>query len=227
MRFFRGISVPASETKPTIAEIEKIGLVKEQGKWKTEHFHPGPLEPLFVKTDLSTEDTRPSEADKMAAVCACGDVDGASYYAWKHNKTDAHDTPILIEFEAPRSVAAIDGKDFLYTVFQMGNPETARDVLKYCFGEAILRYADKAWSSDISNFRIAMCDLATHDPLVIEAHHANQNVLAGRSRTLFRSAFTVALPVPHKEIVSVYSPAQPPNFSTPDFRFDEILRFEG
>ena len=224
MRFFRGITVPASEANSTIAEIQEIGLIKGQGKWNMEHYHPGPLEPLFVKTGLSTDDTRPSGADKVAAVCACGDVDGASYYASHHNNSGDNDTPILIEFEAPVSSIAIDGKDFLYTVFSIGDPDKARDVLKCCFGEEILRYADKAWKSEVPNYRIAMCDLAIHDPRVVEAHHENRYVLGGRSDTLFRNAFTVELPVGPEELERVHSPTKPPNLPAPDFLFSDILR---
>jgi hypothetical protein len=53
---------------------------------------------------------------------------------------------------------------------------------------------------------VAVCDLAIHDPGVIEAHHANQIVIGGRHKTIFRSAFTVALPVTVAQIVRAWLP---------------------
>ena len=70
MRFFRGIAVPSAFAEAIITVILEKGLIRDQGKWRTTHYHPGPLEPLFVKSNLSPNDTRPSDADALAAVCA-------------------------------------------------------------------------------------------------------------------------------------------------------------
>jgi hypothetical protein len=78
------------------------------------------------------------------------------------------------------------GTDFLYTVFQMGEPDRARTVLENSFGKAILRYAEKAWVSDDQRYRIALCDLAIYDPEVVQAHHTATPIIAGRYGTLFR-----------------------------------------
>lgn len=223
MRFFRGIAVPADEVESTIAGVRLQGLASGQGNWRMTHEHPGNLNVLYRKPNLSREDTRP-DTRAVAAVCACGEKLGAAYYACSHNLTSDNDTPILIEFEAPQSAAAIDGKDFLYTTFQIGDPERARHVLERSFGKAVLRYADRAWSSEDQSFRVALCDLAIHDPEVIEAHHANDVVLAGRHKTIFRSAFTVELPVPPESIINVWSPSDTPAMLSPGVRLNDILR---
>lgn len=201
--------------------IRLHGLLPGQGNWQMTHQHPGDLKALHLKPDLSVDDTR-QNTSSVAAICACGDEAGAMYYACRHNKSASSDTPIIIEFNADLSSTAIDGRDFLYTAFQMGDPPRARPVLERCFGKAIIPYADEAWSSKDSSFRIAQCDLAIHDPDVIEAHHANQLVIAGRYNTVFRSAFTITLPVNNKEIVSVSSPKSVFTVPLPDVRLSDI-----
>jgi len=223
MRFFRGITVPGHQVELIMEGIRLNGLAADQGEWRMTHEHPGNLKALNLKPDLSLNDTRLG-TKSVAAVCACGDEAGAIYYACSHNKSEKNDTPIIIEFTADRSFAAIDGKDFLYTAFQMGEPDIARPALERCFGTAILSYADRTWFSEDQSFRIAQCDLAIHDPDVIEAHHANELVLAGRYRTLFRSAFTIAHPVRPEAIVNVSSPSALFAFPRPDVRLSDILR---
>lgn len=223
MLFHRGITVPAGQRDAIIASIEKSGLAQGQGRWTMGHRHPGPLDLLLAKPDLSLEDTRPDGLEDDPAVCACGEPDGAAYYAWRHNRSSTNNTPIIITFEAPVSAVAIDGRDFLYTVFQIGNPDVAREPLVRVFGPKILHYADNAWATERSEQPIALCDLAIHDPEVIEAHHANDIVLGGRHNTVFRSAFTVSLPVGPQAIRSVEAPASPPMIPQPEIFLEDLL----
>ena len=46
---------------------------------------------------LSTKDTRSSKS--YPVVCAYGEMEGAAYYAFRHNRSGQDDTPVLIEFE--------------------------------------------------------------------------------------------------------------------------------
>ncbi|WP_191060533.1 hypothetical protein [Geminicoccus harenae] len=148
MRLFRGIAVPEDKVEQVITTIKVQGLVRGMGKnWQMEFRHPGDLDALFAKTDLSLVDTRPDGVQVDFGVCACGEEMGAAYYAWQHNRTVENTTPIIIEFDAPDDAVSIDGSDFLYTVFSLGQPELARPVLKHVFGNRILRYADRAWLS--------------------------------------------------------------------------------
>ena len=96
----------------------------------------------------------------------------------------------------------MDGRDFLYTIFQLGDPQLARPIIERIFGIAILRYIDRAWSSD-GRERIALCDLAVQDDAVVLAHAGNKTVIGGRYGTRFRSAFCVRTPVATDRIVDV------------------------
>ena len=191
MRFFRGLAVPAANVVQVLATIRNQGLGLGS-QWSFEYRHPGQLDALFARPDLSTQDTRPSDRGDPA-VCACGEEIGAAYYAWQHNRTRENDTPIIVEFEADQDTVAIDGRDFLSTVFQFGEPALARPVLARAFGNEVLPYAERAWATDNQETRIALLDLAVHDPHVVKAHHANTVVLGGRLGTVFRSAFIVKL----------------------------------
>ena len=222
MRFFRGLAVPASKAEATADAIQREGFVTRPGRWQMEHWHPGPIEALFKKPDLTLEDTRRKGAAGLPAVCGCGDEEGGAYYARRHNRGDEDDTAMMVEFEADPGSVAVDGKDCLYTVFQMGDPERARDFLGKAFGPRVLRYAEKAWGLDETLARIALCDLAIYDPEVIEAHHANKIVICGRHNTIFRSAFTVALPVAAVKIVRAWLPDIEPVLPIPAVKLGDL-----
>lgn len=213
LRLFRGLAVPAARRDEVIEKITVSGFVGGEGHWNILHQHPGDIDALFERDDLTSTITRASGATLPKVVCACGDLDGATYYACSHNRTAKDDTPIIVEFDAPLSDIAIDGRDFLYTVFQFGQLEVSREALLRSFGPRILRYADKAQATGDQSKRIALCDLAIHDPAVIEAHHGNQVVIAGRHHTVFKSAFTVVCPVGPDRISSITSPSE--RFVTP------------
>lgn len=223
MRFFRGISVPADAVASTIESIFLEGLQAGDGDWSMEHKHPGDLGLLLRNPDLSLEQTR-NHTKAVPAVCACGEETGAWFYASRHNKTSDNDTPILIEFEAIAAASAIDGKDFLYSIFQMGDAERAHPMINCCYGTSILQYAEAAWRSENQERRIALCDLAIHDRDVIRAHYANRAVLGGRYRTVFRNAFTVALPVRPENIRRVWCPRKAMAIPNPTFLFSDFLR---
>lgn len=222
MRIFRGISIPEDKVDQVLTTIKKQGLAQDRGEfWKMEFRHPGNLDTLFAKADLSLEDTRPDGAEVDPGVCACGEEAGAAYYAWQHNRKGENTTPIIMEFDVSDDVVSIDGRDFLYTVFQLGEPELARPVLGRVFGERILRYAERAWTSKEQS--VALCDLARHDPQVIKAHHSNSVVLGGRFNTVFRNAFIVKLPVESPSIVRVWSPTASPKLPIPEIMLDSLL----
>ena len=204
MRLFRGIAVPSSCAKTTIQTILNTGLLGTEGAWRMKYSHPGALDELFLKANLSISDTRDTQPGHPA-VCACGDFSGGAYYALRHNHRSQGTTPILIEFEASGTDLAVDGKDFLYKAFELKHPDPVRPVLRDAFGDPVLRYADLAWSSDCHSFRIALCDLAVYDPEVIKSHYSNQIVLGGRHGTVFRSAFLVKAPIPPSAFLNVQS----------------------
>ena len=131
------------------------------------------------------------------------DEAGASYYACWHNRSAEKDIPILITSQAEPVHAIVDGRDFLFTLFQLGDPAEARPVAERLFGPGIVRYLDRAWATDSQEQRIALCHLAVQDDAVVEAHAANQTVIAGRVGTIFRNAFLVRLPMAPERIIDV------------------------
>ena len=117
------------------------------------------LDEIWRKPTITTDDTRPkSDIPEPSWVCACGEEEGALYYACMHNRSAKDNTPILITFEADVSDAVVDGRDFLYTAFQFGDSKRARSIIERMFGPAILRYADRAWST-VGHQRIALLRL--------------------------------------------------------------------
>ena len=152
-----------------------------------------------------------------------GEPYGASYYAWQHNRSETNDAPVMIEFEAAEHLVAIDGRDFLYPIFQLGNPVRAQPLLERAYGTEVLRYARKAWASDSQEFRIAMCDLAVHDVDVIRAHYANDLILGSRYLTTFRNAFVVRLPISPNVLVRVWAPRNHVGVSSDQVNFRDLI----
>ena len=222
LRLYRGIAVPASVLCSTISSIKENGLTKGKGHWSGEQSWGLPVDVLLEKVDLNLCDTR-SESVTRPAIFASGTVESAAYYAWQHNRRSGNDTPILVEFDAAFDRITIDGKDFLYTVFQRGNPEKVRGVIEPLFGPKILTYAEAAWASDDPDRRVALCDLAGLDPDAIAAHYANRIVIGGRYNTHFENAFTVALPVQPHAIVRVWSPKSRPAWRNASVTLADIL----
>lgn len=222
MRFFRGIAVHKDNVDCVISTIERKGLVPDQGEfWRMKFQHPGDLDALLSKTDLSIADTRPEGGGINRGICACGEEVGAAYYAWQHNNKGENTTPIIVEFDVPIEVVSIDGRDFLYTVLSSGAPKVVGPVLAKVYGERILHYAERAWVDRKRS--IPLCDLACYDPEVVRAHHANTVVLGGRYGTIFRNAFIVKLPIEAASIKRVWSPTKPPVFPNPDVTFKSLL----
>lgn len=203
MRFHRGIAVPADAATKSIAAIRVLGLVSGQGWWSmVAHDLKPRLDELWRLPVVTLAATRPV-GQAPPWVCACADEAGAAYYACQHNRSTRNDTPLLITFNANAAEVIVDGRDFLYTLFQMGDPKRALPVAERLFGSAILRYLDRAWSSEDQEQRVAICDLAVQDDAVVKAHAANEAVIEGRYGTRFRNAFMVQLPVPSERIVDV------------------------
>ncbi len=222
LTFYRGLTVPEAVAETVMADIRQRGLRESGRSWSMGQQRPPDPEALFAKPDLTTEETRGDHIPREPAICACGEEDGAAHYAWRHNRSADDDTPVMIEFRAPVEDVAVDGRDFLYTAFQLEKPERARDVLAGLFGSRVLRYAERAWASKEGQHDIAMCDLAILDPDVIAAHHANRTVIGGRYRTVFRNAFTVRMPVEPPAIVRVWAPTEEPPRAVPRVSLDDV-----
>ena len=142
-RLYRGIAVPGTLVEEVISSIREAGLTEGQGALRIEQLWKLPSGVLAEEADLLSVGT--SDAVWRSAVCACGTLKGAAYYAWQHNRNETNDTAILIEFEAHSDDIRIDGRDFLYTAFQWGEPDITRSVLKEIYGSKVLMYAELAW----------------------------------------------------------------------------------
>jgi hypothetical protein len=182
------------------------------------------------KIDLTIGDTRRAD-EQIYTVCACGEEGGAAFYATEHQAAIGT-IPLIIEIEARIDQVWVDGRDFLYTAFQLfdkrgsQNLGAQRVALSRCFGKPVLPYFDAAAKHAERNCRIAMCDLAVEDDDVIKHHHRNQLTIHGRCGTRFCSAFAIALPVAAQQIVDVRRPSrqigQHVGFSLDDFLAGQI-----
>lgn len=205
MRMYRGIAVPEATADATVEAILKNGLPVDAGRWTFDDHDLKPrLQQLWLSPDLTTELTRPNGEAPVLRICACAKERDALYYACSHNQTREDTASILITLEVNEADVVIDGRDFLATVFQLGNSIVSRDALGKLFGPAVLRYADRAWSipAAATNGRIACCDLARQDHDVIAAHAANELVIGGRHRTRFSSAFMVRAPIVPDHVIA-------------------------
>jgi hypothetical protein len=223
MRFFRGIAVPAAVADDVMLSIRQSGLNGDRGQTMLWERLDNP-DQLFQKKDLSIDDTRGPRDAAPVGLCFCGDESSANIYACKRNFHREDDTPLLIEIEADLGSVAVDGRDFLYPVFQFGNPEKAIVTLEQLFGSEILRYAEAAWDSPDHRKRIALCDLAIHDNKVVTHHYGNRLVIGGRHSTLFRNAFKVRLPIESSAIVRVWRATPSSEFTASDIELADMLR---
>lgn len=203
MILHRGLSLPSNDVERHVDDIRRNGLLAGAGRWRMLFHDLKPrLEALMEKPTLQRSDVDTGEETPPWA-CACAQRRDALYYACRHNVSATDDASVVVTFEAPQRDIIIDGRDFLYPVFQFGDPERARPVLTSAFGSSILRYADRAWSSQETQTRIAYCDLAVQDDEVIAAHAGNTTILGGKQGTVFSSAFMARAPILPGDIRSV------------------------
>jgi hypothetical protein len=222
MRFYRGIAVPIDTASETVSTIKSRGLLPDDGEWRMGSNDLKPqLAELWERPQITKADTR-EDSTRPSWVCACADELGAIYYATRHNRREKNDAPILICFDADIRYVIIDGRDFLYTLFQMGDPQRARPIVEQIYGRNILKYIDRAWTTEDQDLRIVMCDLATQDDAVIADHEKNTSVIGGRWRTLFQTAFMVQTPVPAESIISVQPIDVRPEFPDPEITLNMI-----
>lgn len=203
MILHRGLSFPSHAVERIADDIRRHGLLAGAGRWTMLFPDLKPrLKQLRASRTLQRSDVETEEATPPW-VCACARRVDALYYACRHNRSAENDASVLVSFEAPERDVIVDGRDFLFPVFQFGVPELARPALATAFGSASLYYADRAWSSKEPASRISWCDLAIQDDEVVAAHAKNRTFLAGKQGTVFSSAFMARAPVPPQDIRAV------------------------
>ena len=220
---YRGIAVSEDIVDRVVDEIKRNGLSHSKGSlwsgfvWKDLR---SDLTRLLEKEDLNRNDTEPNSiwvktekgghrefTEGNIGICFA-DRQGANYYAFKHNVTDVNTVPIVIEAEVNINNTAIDGRDFLYTVFSFidhNNPEKTerqKNILSKIYGEKICLYIDKIIRHHNSD-KFAVCDLAIIDNDIIRYHLKNTILIMGRWRTRFKGAFYVKSPLSHSSITDI------------------------
>ncbi len=221
LRLFRGLRIPRDGADQAIDVLRQNGHDPTKARRSIfQRLVPNP-KALLERKGITNADTRGPQTIEAPAICACGDEAGASHYAWRDPSPDI---PVLMEIRVPIDRLAVDGNDFLFTIFSHGDPKKARPVVQRAFGAAALTYAERAWATPKGDeARIALCDLAVLDPDVILHHHANQFALLGRYGTAFSSAFSIRLPILTGEVVRVWQPLKPMQPALGGIRFQELL----
>lgn len=229
MTFYRGMFLEDSIADTAIERITANGIAGNEGRWDMRFFFVNqPMKTLLDKIDLSTADTKSRTLDSQM-VCACGDRQGAAYYALEHNKPgyNCAGRSYIIKMTAPIENLAVDGRDFLYPAFQMSkkkssNIEMQKKQLSRLFGARILKYFEKAIETEEIARRIALCDLACQDKEVIEHHYNNTDTIKGRHETRFCSAFLIKTPILPGDIGCVEE-VKAECFSSPVISLDSFL----
>lgn len=225
MRLHRGIAVPAAIVQQTIDDIRNKGLVQGQGRWT---MLAADLKPRLAElwrlsgigdADISAEVDAAEDSDSW--ICAADQL-GAKYYASCHNLSSRDDTPLMITFDADPVDVIVDGRDFLFALFQLGEPARARPLAERLFGPAIRPYVERAWSTNDQSRRIAICKIAVQDEAIIADHASNTSIIGGRHQTRFCSAFLVRGPITADRIVDVCQIDPLVDIPEPDVTLDMI-----
>jgi hypothetical protein len=208
-RFHRGVALDPAAAEADIEAIRRTGGLVAKAVWGRNAL-PRPDEVRRLTKGLVAAPAGARAATnalpQIAVTYACARFDDAAFYARR-----TKGAPKVISFECALDDVAVDGRDFLYTVFQFwdrdgtGHLDRVRRTLATLFGEAILSWFDRASRLDRRDqqSRIGLCDLATCDLAVIKAHHRNATAIGGRYGTCFRSAFAVPQQVDPADVVTV------------------------
>jgi hypothetical protein len=209
---YRGLAVPQSDVERICLEIKTHGLRKAVGMYCSSTMaSPSAIraQAANLKPNPSTIRENISELPQEHVICGCGDAFSATQYAVSYSRSDEARLGLLVTYSMPLCDLAIDGKDFLYTVFQFWDRkqthhrEIVREILGMIYGSVILTYFDLAAEMNDATNRVGICDLACVDIKVVREHHLNQILIHGRCRTRFLSAFQMQAPVPSHQIISV------------------------
>jgi hypothetical protein len=220
---YRGIAIKEINVNEVVSNIKNNGIdIVEACTWKGFYWKDlrNDLDKLLDKPNLSRHDTEPESVwvkngrgetreyiSGNRGICFA-DRCGANYYAFYHNINKEKNIPVVIEIETSINNIAIDGRDFLYTVFGfLKNASTSKidrqkQIMSKIFGEKIVTYIDKAIQNPECD-PYAICDLAIVDNDVIECHSKNEILIEGRCGTNFKSAFYVKTPIKPEAIKDI------------------------
>lgn len=256
LKLYRGITVSENEVDLVIQDIKTNGLYQNEKQpwggfiWKNIKKE---ITTLYKKEDLTRDDTSSSSVwigkktkkeyknwqeapssesggyteyiEGENSICFADKI-GAEYYATQHNFSKEKNTPLLITLDLDIENIAIDGRDFLYTVFGFIDPKdiekTKRQTkkMKTIFGAKIEKYIEKIIEHPNSD-KFAICDLVICDDEIIIDHSRNTEIIGGRYGTIFKSAFFGKTPIPPEKIQTVeilkkYIPIKNPTITLND-----------
>lgn len=210
LTLFRGIAVADDAGEQVVTTIRERGLLGDEGDWKFVLRDLRPRLEAILDAPAKYRDNDSDAGAEFKMFCACGDVEGATYYACVHNRRSGP-VALVVEMQVPVEDCFVDCRDFLCSAFQLWDAKTTeggakkRALLSEIFGSAVLRYFDKAASTKHQQDRIALCNAAAHDLAVVRAHYTNRRCIGGRFGTRFHSAFAVRAPQGATRILRVVS----------------------
>ena len=212
LTFYRGIAVPAQNEEAIKTKILLSGLSGTEG-----------MKMLFpdlmaIRQRLDWCRSNPDIDCQVAfavesnlGICACGTIEGAAYYALEHNASP--DTvPLIIKFLIDISEVFVDGRDFLYTALPLWDRDGANgwlqqlEIVRNLFGGPSTQYFEALKLLPPGRSRIHLAKLAAVDPEIVRNHYQNKQIIGGRWKTRFASAFIVRAPISPEQILSVSRP---------------------
>jgi hypothetical protein len=229
--FYRGIALSPQTADMDIDAIRSTGeLAGAKAWWDNSMAMPGLVRARTTELAVSPDKIRGeiNHLPQVPLTYACGQFDDAARYAWRaryQNRT----MPVVVAFETAIENAIIDGKDFLYTVFQLWDRQSrthlarVRATLGTLYGSAILPWFDRARRKNETQERIGLCDLAVHDLASVKAHYANLTGIEGRFGTLFRSAFALPATVEPTAILNFAAVVDLPQVPTRTIPLASVL----
>jgi hypothetical protein len=258
LKLYRGITVAENEVDLVIHDIKTNGFYQHENQqwggfiWKNLKKE---INTLYNKEDLTREDTSPASVwigKKTKKVYknwqeaptsengghreyiegehsnCFADKIGAEYYATRHNVTKEKTIPLIITLDLDLENIAIDGRDFLYTVFgfidpkEHGKTKRQTEKLKNIFGKKIEKYIEKLIEHPNSE-KSAICDLLICDDEIIMEHSRNTEIIGGRYGTIFKSAFFGKVPISPEKIQNVEILREHTAIMKPTITLNDIL----
>lgn len=258
LKLYRGITVSENEVDLVIQDIKTNGLYQNEKQqwggfiWKNIKKE---ITTLYKKEDLTLDDTSPSSVwigkktkkeyknwqeapssesgghreytEGEHSICFA-DKMGAEYYATIHNVSKDKKISLLITLDLDIEDIAIDGRDFLSTVFGFIDPKNIEktkrqtEKLKSIFGIKIEKYVEKIIEHPNSD-KFAICDLVICDDEIIIDHSRNTEIIGGRSGIVFKSAFFGKSPISPERIQNVEILKEYIHIMNPTITLNDIL----
>ncbi len=88
LTLYRGIAVADENAEPVRKAILERGLLGDEGSWKFVLRDLRPRLEAIFESPSKFREIEPSAGPEFKMFNACGDVEGATYYACKHNRTE-------------------------------------------------------------------------------------------------------------------------------------------